>query len=137
MHWTLLDAARRRTEVVRHAVDVLGWHDRVAVVHGRAEDPGVVPSAGAIDVVVARLFGPPAATAECAAPLLRRGGRLLVTEPPDAPPEERWPGEGLAVLGLERGERYADPNVQELVAVAAPEARFPRKSGVAWKRPLW
>ena len=35
------------------------------------------------DAVVARSFASPAVTAECAAPLLRLGGRLIVSEPPE------------------------------------------------------
>ena len=49
--------------------------------------------------MTARSFGPPAATAECAAPLLAVGGLLVVSEPPDGP--DRWPADALAALGLE------------------------------------
>lgn len=150
MRWILVDAAKRRIAIVRDAIDALGWTDRVQAIHGRAEDPGIVP-ARAVDVIVARLFGPPAATAECAAPLLRPGGRLLVTEPPVAVDrigldsrgsdggsnEMRWSPEGLTPLGLAVGRRFDDPLVQELVAVGEPEERFPRKAGVAVRRPLW
>ena len=134
MRWTLVDASRRRVQVVGSAVSALGWQDRVATVHGRAEDVEAIGHRAA-DVVVARLFGPPATTAECAAPLVRRGGRVLITEPPEG--EERWPDDPLVPLGLARGRRLEDPHVQELLAVGDPEARFPRKPGVAAKRPLW
>ncbi len=134
MRWILLDAAQRRIDLVDAAIRELGWGDRVTAVHGRAEVVDVVPRRTA-DVVVARLFGPPAATAECAAPLVVRGGRILVTEPPDGP--ERWSSEGLAPLGLTIGMRLETPLVQELLASGDPEDRFPRKPGVASKRPLW
>ncbi|WP_436794054.1 16S rRNA (guanine(527)-N(7))-methyltransferase RsmG [Actinospongicola halichondriae] len=134
MRWVLLDAARRRIVVVQEAIDALGWNDRVTAVHGRAEDRRLLPPRS-FDVVVARLFGPPAVTAECAAPLVRHGGRVLVTEPPDA--EARWSTDGLAPLGLSLGERSASPSMQELRATGDPETRFPRKAGVARKRPLW
>lgn len=134
MRWVLLDAARRRISLVERTIASLGWGDRVTAVHGRAEDPGSVPQRSA-DVVVARLFAGPAATAECAAPLVRLGGRILVTEPPTR--TDRWSPDGLRPLGLELGTSFDDPRVQELVAVGAPEERFPRKPGVAAKRPLW
>lgn len=134
MRWILIDAAKRRIDLVRDAIETLGWTDRVTAVHGRAEDPSVVPQRAA-DVVVARLFASPAVTAECAAPLVRRGGRILVTEPPES--TGRWSADGLRPLGLEIGARHLDPRAQELVAVAEPEDRFPRKPGVAQKRPLW
>lgn len=143
MRWILLDAARRRVQLVAEAVDALGWSDRVAVVHGRAEDTTLI-APHSVDVVVARLFGPPAATAECAAPLLRVGGRVLVTEPPNSASEpgisstdRRWPEDALGVLGLTLGRRLEAPRVQELVSVGRPESRFPRKPGVAVRRPLW
>ena len=90
-------------------------------------------------MIVARSFGPPAATAECAAPLVRAGGQILVTEPP--PSEHgarlRWSPRGLGHLGLELGPRHVDPAVQVLRATGTPEARFPRQPGVANRRPLW
>ena len=136
MAWTLVDASARRVRLVQAVIDELGWVGRVRAVHGRAEelarDPGWRATA---DVVVARSFGPPAVTAECAAPFVRIGGSVLVTEPPDGP--DRWSIEGLRALGLERGTSTVDPPVQELRAVAAPEDRFPRQPGVARRRPLW
>lgn len=137
MRWILLDAAQRRVGTVQEAIDELGWGDRVVAVHGRAEDRAVV-EAWRADVVVSRLFGPPAATAECAAPFVRAGGRILVTEPPSsAGAAGRWSAKGLEPLGLTIGRRFESPLVQELVSVGAPEQRFPRKPGVATKRPLW
>lgn len=139
MRWILLDAAKRRVSVVQDAIDALGWGDRVQAVHGRAEDPSLMPRRS-VDVVVARLFGPPAATAECAAPLVRTSGRILVTEPPEAGSGgagARWPASGLRPLGLEPGRRLEHPRVQELLAAGDPESRFPRKPGVAVRRPLW
>ncbi|MDZ7674717.1 MAG: RsmG family class I SAM-dependent methyltransferase [Acidimicrobiales bacterium] len=134
--WVLLDASTRRLAVVRDVIDRLGWARRVTTLHRRAEDldPGVTP----VDVVVARSFGPPAVTAECAAPWVRLGGRVVVSEPPDvAPDAQRWPRDGLAPLGLRVGVRATDPGVQVLDAVGPTEDRFPRKAGVAAKRPLW
>lgn len=137
LRWTLVDASRRRLRPVRAAVDRLGWADRVTVVHARAEEMAADERWTAhFDVVVARLFGPPAVTAECAAPLLRRHGRLLVTEPPGSSPD-RWDDAGLTALGLERRRGYDDPPVVELVSVAAPDGRFPRRAGIAARRPLW
>lgn len=136
LEWVLVDAARRRVRVLVDAVTAAGWNDRVTVIHDRAE---LLPGNGyatAFDVVVARLFGPPAVTAECAAPLLAPGGQLLVTEPAESS-RARWDEEVLPVLGLSLGDRWSDPEVQELRRTGEHEARFPRKPGVAGKRPLW
>ena len=137
MRWVLLDASLRRIRVVQAAIEALDWRGRVVAVHGRAEDRslGLEPA----DVVIARLFGPPPVTAECAAPLVAVGGHVLVSEPPLGPEEaaERWPPDGLAPLGLRPVASHREPAVQVLRLEAAPQARFPRKSGVARKRPLW
>lgn len=133
--WVLLDAAQRRTRLLERAVERLGWTGRVHVVHGRAEDLGRDPQhRQRYDLVTARLFGPPAAAAECGAPLLRADGILAVTEPPDPPPG-RWPAAALASLGLE--PLAPEAGLQRFRAVRAPEARFPRKAGVPVRRPLF
>ena len=98
----LLDAQERRCQFLREAVEELGWEDRVEVRVGRAEMLGRDPELrGRFGLVVARGFGPPPVTAECAVGFLRPGGRLAVTEPPpDAAAESRWDAEGLARLGF-------------------------------------
>ena len=136
MTWTLLDASARRIRLVDAVIEELGWSGRVTAVHARAEELARQPGwRASVDVVVARSFGPSAVTAECAAPFVRIGGSVLVTEPPER--TDRWSAEGLRVLGLEAGASIADPPVQELRSVAAPEGRFPRQPGVARRRPLW
>lgn len=133
--WVLVDAALRRTRLLEDAVGRLGWADRVEVIHARAEDLGRDARwRGRFDLVTARLFGPPAAAAECAAPLLRIGGILAVTEPPEPDPD-RWPAAGVATLGFELLEPR--PGLQRLRLVTEPPARFPRKAGVPVRRPLF
>jgi 16S rRNA (guanine527-N7)-methyltransferase len=128
--WTviLLDASETRTDFLRRAVGRLGWAGRVEVVTGRAEVFGRDPAwRGGQDAVVARSFGPPATTAECAAPLLRVGGQLVVSEPPAGEPD-RWPAEPLGRLGLERdaagGTRYASFTQRRPCPPAFPRRRM-------------
>ena len=100
--WVLIEGMAKRCELLRWAVGELGLGDRVDVVHGRAEHlsrPGE-PLRAACTLVTSRSFGPPRVTAEAAAPLLRTGGTLVVSEPP-ASDGQRWPAEGLAPLGLQ------------------------------------
>lgn len=133
--WTLVDAALRRARLLERAVEDLGWSGRVRVIHGRAEDVGRDPvHRGAYDLVTARLFGPPSAAVECGAPLVAVGGILVVTEPP-APSPDRWPADALLALGIEA--LPARPGLQRFRAIAAPEARFPRRAGVPVRRPLF
>jgi 16S rRNA (guanine527-N7)-methyltransferase len=134
--WVLLDAMVRRCAFLRGAVAELGLAERVRVIEDRAERTGREEAwRGTFDLVTARSFARPAVTAECAAPFLRVGGTLLVSEPPDEP--DRW--EGVALLGLEDrglvGDR--DTHIRVLAQVAPCEQRYPRRVGVPEKRPLW
>ncbi|MCZ7627750.1 MAG: class I SAM-dependent methyltransferase [Microthrixaceae bacterium] len=77
---TLLDSARRRTSFLTWALTVLaeadpGIQDRSEVLWGRAEEVARDDRVrGRFDVVVARSFGRPSVTAECARPFLQSGG---------------------------------------------------------------
>jgi 16S rRNA (guanine527-N7)-methyltransferase len=138
----LLEARQRACRFLREAVAELDLA-QVAVIEARAEDAARRSDLReTFDAVVARSFGPPAVTAECAVGFLRVGGRLVVSEPPgDEAPERaavRWPVPGLKQLG------YAPP-----VAAGGPGASFvvlekttsddhwPRRVGVPAKRPVW
>ena len=131
----LLDSMERRTAFLAEAVLALGWDDRVEVVRGRAEEFGRAQR-GRFDGVVARGFAPPPVTAECAAPLLRVGGLLVVSEPPEG--GSRWPAERVAVLGLaDEGVLVASARYQVLRQVAVCPDTYPRRVGIPAKRPLW
>lgn len=135
--WVLLDAHQARTTFLREAVTVLGLTERVSVVNGRAEEVGRdARHRGAYDVVVARSFGPPAVTAECGAPLLRVGGGLVVSEPPEG--GARWPDDGLAQLGLDPASvSSGPPRLVSMVQRHPCPDRYPRRVGIPGKRPLW
>lgn len=134
-HWVLVEAMARRADPLRQAVSFLGLLDRVEVWVGRAEmfarESG---RRGSVTLVTARGFAAPAPTAECAAPLLRVGGILAVSEPPDSD-GTRWPEEELRQLGL------APEGVHEGVMVCRATApcppTYPRRVGLPAKRPLF
>ena len=138
----LLDAAERRCRFLEEAVAGLGWADRVRVVRARAEEAGRREDLrGSFDLVVARGFGPPAVTAECGAPFLRVGGTLVVSEPPTEDgmgPTARWPKEGVMVLGLRLAGTWLRPFHYQVMEQAEPcPDRFPRRTGIPAKRPLF
>ena len=135
--WALLDANARRTAFLGRAVGRLALEDRVLVVTGRAEEVGRRPGHRlGYDVVVARSFAQPAVVAECGAPFLGAGGILAVSEPPDA--RDRWPDDGLRLLGLRRVSSPAPGPPLTLLRQERPcPDRFPRRTGVPAKRPLW
>lgn len=135
----LLESNERRAVFLAGAARDLGVEGRVVVAHARAEDAGRDPAwRGWADVVTARSFGPPAVTAECAAPLVRVGGRVIVSEPPDEP-ADRWPAAGLAQLGLRATGRVeqAFSRFQVLRQDQPCPDEYPRRVGVPGKRPLF
>jgi 16S rRNA (guanine527-N7)-methyltransferase len=141
--WLFVDAQRKRTEFLIEAVEALGLDARVAVRTERAEVVGRDPDQrGNHDLVVARSFGAPAITAECAAPLLRPGGRLVVSEPPAVEDlEARWPTAGLAQLGLAAATSVVAPDsgvhLSSMVCTELCPERYPRRTGIPAKRPLF
>jgi len=131
----LVDATAKRCRFLEGAVIALGLE--AAVVEGRAEVVGHGERRGTADAVVARSFGAPAPTAECAAPLLRVGGILVVSEPP-APMHDRWPPLAMVKLGMSVGARSTtSPVVQVLRQESACSPTFPRRDGLPAKRPLF
>jgi 16S rRNA (guanine527-N7)-methyltransferase len=146
----LLEAGDRRAAFLSRAAADSGLAPRVTVVHERAELSGRDPAYRAsFDGVVVRSFGPPAVVAECGAPFLKPGGWLIVSEPPELPPDPagraddpagpgRWPAEGLAQFGLEPGERVRREFGFQILhqQVECPD-RFPRRNGVPAKNPLF
>lgn len=139
----LVEAQQRRAVFLQRAVEWLDLGNRVQVVWTRAEQAGREKRfRGRCDLVVARSFGRPAVTAECAAPFLERGGRFVVSEPPSSD-AERWPRSGLEQLGLESrasvrvGDTGRVSSYRVLYQRQLCPERFPRKAGIPTKRPLF
>ena len=150
----LVDSSHRSVDFLLWAVNELGLSERVEVVLARAEEVGRDPRYRELfSAVVARGFARPAVTAECAAPLLEVGGRLIVSEPPPsapgkaggAPPEPagvgedaRWPAEACGKLGLAPEERwYGQHGFMVLRKFCPCPDRYPRRTGVPARRPLF
>jgi 16S rRNA (guanine527-N7)-methyltransferase len=147
-HWpeaslVLLDASARRTDFLGRAVERLGLQGRIEVVCGRAEELGRDGRwRGGFDGVLARSFGRPAVVAECAAPFLKVGGWLVVSEPPahDGGPQgdDRWPLEGLRRFGLAPSDPPRGEFAYQVLRQAEPcPERFPRRNGMPAKKPLF
>jgi 16S rRNA (guanine527-N7)-methyltransferase len=134
--WTLLDAWAARVAALQRAIVRLGLADRVVAVHARAEDAGRSEMRAAADLVVARGFGPPPQTAECAAPLLRAGGLLVVSAAAEA---DTWPHDGVPALGLVLERDWQAPEGRFLAFRREGElsARFPRRIAAQGRRPLF
>jgi 16S rRNA (guanine527-N7)-methyltransferase len=137
----LVESAVRHVRYLERAVAVSGLRN-VEVVHARAEAwPAGI---GAHDLVTARALAALAVVCEYAAPLLRDSG-VLVAWKGRVPESEAAAGATAArELGLELGEvrearpyRAAERRTLHVFRKTAPTpARFPRRPGMAAKRPL-
>ena len=138
-HLVLVDNKTRRTDWLSEAAARLGADDRISVVAHPAEEAGHDPAwRGTCDVVVARSFAGPAPTAESAAGLVRRGGLVVVSEPPET--TDRWAGLLTTQLGYEAVRLLQRPegHYAVLIAGAEPlEERFPRTWAAQKKRPMF
>jgi rRNA small subunit methyltransferase G len=116
MRMVLVDASRKRSSFLVWATVELGLAERAEVWCGRAEVFGHQPGRReAFDAVVARGFGPPSSALECGAPLLRPGGRLVVSEPPGY---RHYPAAGVARCGLGLvAQRHGCAVFERLIAI--------------------
>jgi 16S rRNA (guanine527-N7)-methyltransferase len=137
----LVESQRRKCgflERIRSAAQV----ENVSVVCARAEEWPA--GAGANDAVVVRALASQPVVLEYAAPLLRLGGALLDWRGRREQNEERASAAAAQELGLELHEirsvmpfaEATDRHVHVFVKVSATPARFPRRPGIARKRPL-
>lgn len=126
-----MEANGRRARFLEQAVHRLRLGPQVRIRAERAELLARDPiERAAYEAVTARGFGPPGVTAECGAPFLRVGGRLLTSEPPE---ERSWPEGPLGEVGLVAAGRRAGVMVLEQ-RQPCPD-RYPRRSPA--KRPLF
>jgi 16S rRNA (guanine527-N7)-methyltransferase len=137
----LVESAVRHCRYLEKAVAVGGFAN-VEVVHARAEEwrDGL----GANDLVTARAVAALPVLCEYAAPLLVEGGSLVAWKGA-VPAEEAAAGVAAAsILGLAVGEvRSVDPfpgaerrTLHVFRKIAPTPERFPRRPGMAVKRPL-
>jgi 16S rRNA (guanine527-N7)-methyltransferase len=122
---TLLEAERRKAEFLR------AWErelPNLRVVRGRAEEQ---PS-DAFGVAVAKALAPPPVAAEWCLPLVRRGGAVVLWVGSSAEPERV-----TRVAGRVGGSLVSSPEgFLVLRKEVATPAGFPRRPGMARKRPL-
>jgi 16S rRNA (guanine527-N7)-methyltransferase len=137
----LLESAIRHCRYLERAV-AAGALVNAEVVHVRAEDwPAGI---GAHDLVTARALAALPVLCEYAAPLLADGGLLVAWKGLVEPAEAAAGSAAAAIVGLERVEvRAVDPypeadgrTLHVFRKVAPTPARFPRRPGMAVKRPL-
>jgi len=136
----LVESVGRKGDFIADTADRMGLGN-VEVVRARAEE---WTAAAGCDVVTARALAALPVLVEYAAPLLRRGG-VLVAWKGDVEAAERADGEaaaaatGLAAAGIHRVRPFpesANRTLHVYAKVMETPARFPRRAGMAAKRPL-
>lgn len=135
LHVTLIEPMLRRTAFLEDAVAALAID--VAIVRGRAEEPGVRTTAGGADVVVSRAVASLDKLTRWSLPLLRPGGRMLALKGERADEEVAQGRRGMTVLGatdvrvVRCGESYSKPPVTVVIAVRgerAPAGKRPNRT---------
>ena len=96
LHVTLIDRRTKRTDFLERVVSRLGWTERVEIIAADAERVAV-EQPSRFDAVVARGFGPPVKTLELAVRLVRPGGTIVISEPPEG---DRWVDVSLVRSGV-------------------------------------
>ncbi len=140
VRFTLLEASGRKCAFLQRAAETLGL--TVDVLHERAESLGA--RSPRYDVVTARAVAPPPVTLEYAAPLLRIGGSAVLWQGRRDPALDAAMSAAAAELGLEepsvhRVQPYRAAENRHLyssIKLAETPSRFPRRPGIALKRPL-
>lgn len=141
LHWTLVDRRDGRIQEVQRSIYKAGLESRVQALSAGVEELGHDEGFREhFDLVVARSFGPPAATAEGAAGLVKVGGAVVVSAPPKNKASD-WPAESLAALGLKEPELHVDEESGAGFLYFAKEAplssSLPRRSakfGKGWPK---
>jgi 16S rRNA (guanine527-N7)-methyltransferase len=137
----LVESAIRHCRYLERAV-AAGRLENALVIHARAEEWG--DGIGAHDVVTARALAALPVLCEYAAPLLVDGGVLVAWKGAVDEDEASAGAAAAALLGLEPAEVLAvDPypaaerrTLHVYRKVAPTPERFPRRAGMAVKRPL-
>ena len=94
---TLVEPLLRRTKYLAEIVEELGLG--VAIVRGRAEQPGVLKEAGGADYVTSRAVAPLEKLAQWSLPLVHAGGQFIAIKGSSAAEEIERSAEVLRSLG--------------------------------------
>jgi 16S rRNA (guanine527-N7)-methyltransferase len=139
----LIESTARKCEVIARLAATAEIPNATAI-PARAEEWGGAEGAQAYGIVTARALSSLAVLAEYAAPLLDLGGFLVAWKGARDPEEEKAGAAAAEILGLEpslpipvrpfKGSR--ERNLYLYAKAEATPARFPRRPGMATKRPL-
>ena len=142
LHIALVESVGRRTVFLERAIEECGLGDRTEIVAERAE--GWPAGVGVHDLITSRALATLDVVLEYSAPLLQLGG-FAVAWKGQLTTEEREGGlraaeilglEIEAILDVEPFDGARDRRLVIAKKVAETPARFPRREGMAKKKPL-
>lgn len=140
---TLLDALQKRVGFLKSVIDALGLN--AEAVHGRAEDAAKMPEfRDAFDAATARAVAEMNVLSEWLLPFVKSGGRMLALKGPGAEEELERAENALKQLNAEKVAIHPAPvpgrdwdhRIVEIRKTDSTPERFPRRTGVAEKKPL-
>ncbi len=132
---TLLESNRRKADFLEQWAAEL---DNATVVRQRAEDYAAREGFERFDNATARALAPPAVALEWVLPLVRTGGRFILytTRQHEATVTSVAPLVAGQLVETLRPDTTSDRILCLVEKTASTPARFPRRSGIAKKRPL-
>ncbi len=139
----LVESTRRKCEVIARLASAAQIPNAHAI-PARAEEWAATEGAQAYDVVTARALASLPVLAEYAAPLLRLGGSLIAWKGSRDADEEQAGAAAAEALGLSTHDPIAvrpfegsrERNLYRYTKQEPTPDRFPRRPGMATKRPL-
>jgi 16S rRNA (guanine527-N7)-methyltransferase len=125
----LLESSRRKCEFLTAAA---AEFDNASVICARAEEHAAGAGRDLYGTAVARALAPPPVAAELCLPLVRPGGAAVLFVGPSAPRS------AVAAVAVELAAELVEspPGLLVLVKIGPTPERFPRRPGIAKKRPL-
>ena len=140
----LVESTARKCEVIERLAHAAGVADRIRALPVRAEDHARGPAAATYDAATARALAPLPVICEYAAPLLRVGGILVAWKGAPAPEEVEAGDAAASNLGLSRTSPlrvspFPGTKQRHLYVyskISETPAAYPRRTGLARKRPL-
>ena len=133
---TLVEATRKKVDFLDHMIQTLGLRQAQAV-WARAEEFALLHREE-FDVAVARAVAELRVLAELCLPLVRVGGFFVAYKEVGIEPEIEAARPAIAELGgrLREVKKFPQRSLVIIDKIAATPARYPRRAGVAKKKPL-
>lgn len=140
---TLLDALGKRVDFLNSVIDALGLNAKA--IHARCEDAAKLAAhRERYDVAAARAVASLDVLSEWLLPFVKVGGRMLALKGPSAEEEAKNAGFAIETLGGQTEMIAAagipgrdwQHKIVRVVKMSPTPDKFPRKAGIAEKRPL-